>query len=66
MVDKYDTAKLNNMNTCERFKYQMLEKIRRIDTGINDSINVKWKKTKDSIKVVSGSEIGKVKAVRKI
>ncbi|KAL4084333.1 hypothetical protein QTP88_028157 [Uroleucon formosanum] len=65
VVDKYDTAKLNNMNTCERFKYQMYEKIRRIDTGINDSIYAKWKKIKDTIKVVAESEIGKVKSVRK-
>ncbi|VVC24729.1 Hypothetical protein CINCED_3A009682 [Cinara cedri] len=34
LVDKYDTAKLNNVNTCERFKYQMSEKIRRIDAEI--------------------------------
>ncbi|XP_027849768.1 uncharacterized protein LOC114129281 [Aphis gossypii] len=66
VVDKYDTAKLNNMNTCERFKYQMYEKIRRIeDTDINDSIDAKWKKIKDIIKVVAESEIGKVKSVRK-
>lgn len=26
MVDKYDTSKLNNVNTYERFKYQMSEK----------------------------------------
>ncbi|XP_008181820.1 uncharacterized protein LOC103309055 [Acyrthosiphon pisum] len=65
VVDKYDTAKLNNMNTGERFKYQMYEKIRRIDTGINDSIDAKWKKIKDTIKVVAESEIGKIKSVRK-
>jgi hypothetical protein len=43
----------------------MSEKIRMIDTGINDSIDAKWKKIKDTIKVVTESEIGKVKAVRK-
>jgi len=26
-------VKLNNMNTCERLKYQMSEKNRKIDTG---------------------------------
>ncbi|XP_025421560.1 uncharacterized protein LOC112691510 [Sipha flava] len=65
VVDKYDTAKLNNVNTCERFKYLMSEKIRRINTDINDSIDTKWKKIKDTIKVVTESEIGKVKTVRK-
>jgi len=60
-----DTAKLNNMNTCETFTYQMYKKIRRIDTGINDSIDAKCKKIKDTIKVVAESEIGKVKSVRK-
>lgn len=64
VVDKYDTAKLNNTNTCERFKYRKSEKIRRIDTGINDSIDAKWKKIKYNIKVTE-SKIGKVKAVRK-
>lgn len=34
MVEKYDTNKLNNVNTYERFKHQMLEKIRRINTDI--------------------------------
>jgi len=43
----------------------MSEKNRRIDAGINDSIYAKWKKIKDTIKAVTESEIGKVKAVRK-
>jgi len=43
----------------------MSEKIRRVDTVINDSIDAKWKKIKETIKVVTESEIGKVKAVRK-
>lgn len=34
VVDKYNTAKLNNRNTRERFKYQMAENIKRIDTDI--------------------------------
>jgi exonuclease III len=41
VVDKYDTAKLNNVNTCERFNYLMSEKIRRKDTSINNSIDAK-------------------------
>jgi hypothetical protein len=49
VVDKYDTAKLNNVNTSEKFKYLMSEKIRRIDKGINDSIDAKWKKINDTI-----------------
>lgn len=49
-VDKNDTAKLNNVNMCERFKYQMSEKIRRIDAGITDSIDAKWKKIKTTKK----------------
>jgi len=43
----------------------MSEKIRRIDTGINDSMDTKCKKIKETIKVVTKSEIGKLKAVRK-
>jgi len=43
----------------------MSEKIRMIDTGINDSIDTKWKKIKETMKVVTESEIGKLKAVRK-
>lgn len=67
VVDKNITAKLNDINTCGRFKYQMLEnlKIRRINTGINDSIDAKWKKIKEIIKVVTKSEIGKIKSVKK-
>jgi hypothetical protein len=65
VVDKYDTAKLNNVNTRKRFKYLMSEKIRRIDTGINNSNDAKWKKIKVTIKVVIESEIGKLKTVRK-
>lgn len=34
VVDKYNTAKLNNRNTRERFKYQMAENIKRINTDI--------------------------------
>lgn len=35
VVDTYDTAKLNNISTLERFKYQMSEKI-RIVADINE------------------------------
>ncbi|XP_025406267.1 craniofacial development protein 2-like [Sipha flava] len=65
VVDKYDTAKLNNVNTRKRFKYLMSEKIRRIDTGINNSNDAKWKKIKVTIKVVIESEIGKLKNCKK-
>jgi len=64
-VEKYDTDKLNNVNTYERFKHQMLEKIKRIDIGINDSIDTKRKKIKDTIKSVAESEVGKFKAAKK-
>lgn len=39
-IDKYDTAKLNNINIYQKFKLQMSEKIRSIDVR-NDSINEK-------------------------
>jgi exonuclease III len=64
-VEKYDTDILNNVNTCERFKHQMSEKIKGIDIGINDSIDTKWKKIKDTIKRVTESEVGKFKAAKK-
>lgn len=40
-------------------------KIRRIDTNINDSIDSKWKKIKDTIKVIIESEIEMLKTARK-
>lgn len=64
-MNKYNTTKLNNKNKCERFKFQVLEKIRRMDTGINVSTDAKQKKIKDATKIVTKSEIGKVKIVKK-
>lgn len=43
----------------------MSKKIRRIDTDINDSIDTKWKKVKDTIKIVTKSEVGKLKTAKK-
>jgi len=43
----------------------MSEKIKRIDIGINNLIDTKWKKIKDTIKRVTESEFGKFKAAKK-
>lgn len=41
------------------------KKIKRIDTDINDSIDTKWKKIKDTMQIVAESEVGKLKTARK-
>lgn len=61
VIDKYDVPKLNNMNTCE---FQMLEKIRSLDTDSDGPIDAKWK-IKDAIKEVKDSVISKQKKMEK-